>query len=131
VAAHQKLTREWWDSRRSSFDLFTSRIAVEEAVRGNPSEAQLRSHVLAEITRLAVTAEAESLVPVLLKATGLPQQVYADMAHVAIATVHSMQYLLTWNCRHIANASILGKVAKACREQGYEAPVICTPEQLM
>jgi hypothetical protein len=131
VAAHQQLTREWWQAHRFEYELFTSRIAVEEAIRGNQAEAQLRTQALADVTRVAVTPAVEALVPALLKATGLPLRVYADMSHVAVATIHGMQYLLTWNCRHIANAKILPKVARACREYGYEPPVICTPEQLM
>jgi hypothetical protein len=131
VAAHQQLTREWWQTRRLDFELFTSRIAVEEAIRGNQAEGRIRGDVLAEVTRLAVSPAVEALVPSLLRATGLPLQVYADMSHVAVATIHGMQYLLTWNCRHIANARILPRLNRACREHGYEPPVICTPEQLM
>ncbi len=131
VLAHQQLTREWWETRRSSFELFTSEIVVAEAERGDETAVRVRRDVLAATQRLSASPAAEALVPQLLAATGLPVKVFADMAHVALATVHGMQYLLTWNCRHIANATILRTVTKTCREHGYEPPVICTPEELM
>lgn len=131
VLAHQQLTKEWWETRRSSFELFTSEIVAAEAERGDEVAVRTRREVLASTTRLSASPDAEALVPELLRATGLPAKVFVDMAHVALATVHGMQYLLTWNCRHIANATILRAVARACRERGYEPPVICTPEELM
>jgi predicted nucleic acid-binding protein len=131
VLAHQQLTREWWETRRSAFELFTSEIVTAEAERGDAAAVRARQEVVAATQRLSASPAAEALVPKLLKATGLPAKVFADMAHVALATVHGMQYLLTWNCRHIANATILRTVAKTCRDLGYEPPVICTPEELM
>ena len=131
VLGHQQVTREWWETRRVLFELFTSEVVVAEAERGDATAVQERRIILAATQRLAASRRAEELVPVLLQATGLPLKVYADMAHVALATVHGMQYLLTWNCRHIANATITRSLTKACREYGYEPPVICTPEALM
>lgn len=83
-----------------------------------------------ETQQLAASAVAEELVPVLLRQTGLPMKSLADMAHIALATVHGMQFLLTWNCKHIASANVLRAIARTCRERGYELPVICTPEEL-
>ena len=131
VVAHQQLTIEWWDRHRTKYELFTSEVVSVEAERGDASAVEARRRILRQTQRLAASAAAESLVPELLAATGLPANVFADMAHVALATVHGMQYLLTWNCRHIANATIQRSIAKICRERGYEPPVICTPEELM
>jgi len=131
VLAHQQLTREWWETRRAFFELFSSEVVVAEAERGDEAAVRSRREILAATSRLSATPAAEALVPKLLNATGLPPKVFADMTHVALATVHGMQYLLTWNCRHIANAAILRFIVKTCREQGYEPPVICTPEELM
>ena len=61
----------------------------------------------------------------------IPAKAVEDAFHVAIATLNGMDYLLTWNCRHIANAEIIPRLAKACEELGYELPALCTPEQLM
>ena len=131
VAVHQEITIEWWESRRNDFELFTSEVVVAEAERGDESAVQERRVILRETQRLSASPAAELLVPELLAATRLPPRVFADMAHVALATVHGMQYLLTWNCRHIANATIQRAIVKACRDRGYEPPVICTPEELM
>ena len=106
VLAHQQLTIEWWERRRAGFELFTSEIVVAEAERGDQEAVRARRQILRETQRLSASPAAELLVPELLAATRLPARVFADMAHVALATVHGMQYLLTWNCRHIANATI-------------------------
>jgi hypothetical protein len=131
VRVHQELTIEWWERRRADFELFTSEVVVAEAERGDESAVQARQAILRKTQRLSASPAAEMLVPELLAATRLPLKVFADMAHVALATVHGMQYLLTWNCRHIANATIQRAIVRACRERGYEPPVICTPEELM
>lgn len=131
VLAHQELTRQWWETRRAEFEVFVSEIVVLEAGRGDPDAARARTELIRSIPRLSASRAAEAMVPVLLRETGLPARAYADMAHVALATVHGMNYLLTWNCRHIANAMVLRAVGRACRGQGFEPPVVCTPEELM
>ena len=131
VLAHQQLTREWWIAERELFELYTSGIVRIEAERGDPEAARARLAIIQTTTQLAASEAAERLVPVLLRETGLPLKALADMSHVALATVHGMQFLLTWNCKHIANAMVLRKVARACRSHGCEPPVICTPEELM
>lgn len=131
VLAHQQLTREWWTTQRQTFDLYTSEIVLAEAERGDAEAARARLEILSETRQLSANPAAEELVPVLLRETGLPAKALADMAHIALATVHGMQFLLTWNCRHIANATVLRTVARTCRRLGYEVPVICTPEELM
>jgi len=130
VLAHQQLTREWWNLARQEYELFSSEIVYAEAEKGDPDAARARLDVLRETQQLAATTAAEELVPVLLRATGLPVKALADMSHIALATVHGMQFLLTWNCKHIANANVLRVIARTCRERGYELPVICTPEEL-
>lgn len=131
VLAHQQLSREWWELRRGEFELYTSEVVVAESERGDPEAARARREILRQTRKLAASEVAEQLVPVLLRATGLPPKALADMAHIALATVHGMQYLLTWNCKHIANAAVRRTVIRTCRERGYEPPVICTPEELM
>lgn len=131
VLAHQQLTREWWANERDSFDLYTSEIVIAEAEKGNPEAARARLELIRTTTQLATSESAEQLVPILLRETGLPIKALADMSHVALATIHGMQFLLTWNCKHIANAMVLRRVAKACRANGYDLPVICTPEELL
>lgn len=131
VVAHQQLTRDWWANERQAYDLFASEIVIAEAEKGDAEASRARLEILREMKQLSANVAAEQLVPILLRDTGLPQRALADMSHIALATVHGMQFLLTWNCKHIANANILRRVAKTCRRQGYEVPVICTPEELM
>ena len=131
VLAHQQLTREWWDLRRGEFELYTSEVVLAESDRGNPEAARGRREIIRQTIQLSASHAAERLVPVLLSATGLPVKALADMAHIALATVHGMHYLLTWNCKHIANAAVQRTVIRTCQSRGYEPPVICTPEGLM
>lgn len=131
VAGHQDVTREWWNARRHQFDLYASAVVVEEAQDGDVGAAAARLEIIAQLTLLEVTKEARDLAAVLLRETRLPAKATADALHIATATVHGMDYLMTWNCTHIANAVIFRSVERACREQGYEPPVMCTPEELM
>ena len=54
-----------------------------------------------------------------------------DAAHVAVAAIHGLDYLVTWNCRHLANAQIMRRISQACERMGQRMPIICTPEELM
>jgi predicted nucleic acid-binding protein len=131
VAAHQDLTREWWDTRRHEFELYASAVVVEEAQDGDPTAAAARLEIVAGLTLLDVTSEARDLAAILLRHTRLPEKANADALHIATAAVHGMDYLITWNCKHIANAVILRSVEAVCRANGYEPPVLCTLEELM
>ena len=129
--AHQALTREWWESARSEFDIYASRLVVAEAQLGDPEAAAARVTILEPLTLLAETPESRLLARKLLSSGGLPAKAASDALHIAVATVHGMDYLVTWNCRHIANARMLRFVTNVCHAAGFEAPVICTPEELV
>lgn len=131
VAAHQQLTEEWWLQRRPSFDLLTSQVVIREASAGDPVMAQRRLGFLTEIPLLAIDESALQLATQLLQRGRIPARAAEDASHIAIAAVHGMDYLLTWNCKHIANAQMQKTVAEICRAAGYEPPTICTPEELM
>lgn len=129
LAAHQQLTREWW-ARRERFDLFVSRPVWNEAARGNAAAAARRLAALDGIPVLLVSAEASDFADRLLITTVLPAKAAIDALHVGIAVLNGMDYLLTWNCTHIANAAIRGRIEEACRAANMRAPIICTPEEL-
>lgn len=129
-AAHQQLTREWWD-RRTRFELFVSQLVRTEAAGGDPQAAARRLSALEEIATLAVTTAAADLAAQFVRAHAMPARAAVDALHVAIAVVHGIDYVLTWNCAHIANAAIRDRIERTCRGAGYESPVICTPEELM
>lgn len=131
VAGHQDITREWWNMKRHQFDLYASAVVVEEAQDGDANAAAARLEIIAQLTLLEVSEEARDLAAVLLHETRLPAKATADALHIATAAVHGMDYLITWNCTHIANAVIFRSVERACRARGYEPPVMCTPEELM
>jgi len=131
TAAHQQITQEWWANRRAQFKLFISQFVVQEANVGDAAMAQKRLEELQAIPLLDVNQDAENLAQKLIDDGPLPKKAAVDALHIAVATVHGMDYLLTWNCKHIANAEMQSKVAAVCRESGFEPPVICTPEELL
>lgn len=129
-AAHQQITREWWN-KRSRFSLYVSQAVLGEARRGNASAAARRLAAVQGLTVLAVTGEASDLAERFLRASALPAKAALDAIHIAVAVVNGMDYLLTWNCTHIANAKIRGNIDQICRAEGLQPPAICTPEELM
>jgi hypothetical protein len=131
IAAHQQLTQEWWDDRRVHFDLYVSQVVVQESGAGDTLMAEKRLEVLEKIPLLDLRQEAVALARGLVEKGPLPEKAAVDALHIAVATVHGMDYLLTWNCKHIANAEMQTAVAAICRTAGYEPPVICTPEELL
>jgi hypothetical protein len=130
VAANQRLTRDWWNGHRRLFDLFASAIVVDEAMKGDAARASERLLAIAEMTMLDVTPAARNLASDLLSQTRIPRKAEIDALHIAIAAIHGMDYLLTWNCTHIANGIILPQVYEVCRVSGYEPPLICAPQEL-
>jgi hypothetical protein len=131
VAAHQQITRIWWENRRLDFSLFISQRVVDEAGGGNPEASQKRLDVLKGIPLLAYNEDAILLAEDLLSRGPFPPKAASDAVHVAVATVHRLDYLLTWNCRHIANAEIKRAANALCAARGYEMPLIITPEELL
>lgn len=131
MAANQEATRKWWDESRSSFELFISQLVIGEISNGDPDAVRRRIAVVENLQELALTDQAEALGAKLLVGAALPQKAKADALHIAVATVHGMDYLLTWNCTHIANAIMRPKIESICRAAGYEPPVICTPPELV
>jgi predicted nucleic acid-binding protein len=129
MAANQELTQEWWDNKES-FDLYISALVIQEASAGDPNAAKKRLEQLDDLPELDITEEVETFAQVLIQKVPLPEKARIDALHIAVATLSGMDYLLTWNCSHIANAILRPKVEALCREFGYEAPTICTPPEL-
>lgn len=129
-AAHQQVTRDWW-STRLGYDLYISQFVLDEAGAGDAQAAKLRLAALEGIALLDIVPDAALIASEILRLGGMPEKAYVDALHVAIAAAHGMEYLLTWNCTHIANPALRGKVEAICRSTGFEAPVICTPVEFM
>lgn len=104
-AAHQQITREWW-MRRHRFELFVSQTVITEASRGDATAARRRLAALVEVPLLAVTADTTDMAARFIRAHAIPEKAAVDALHVAVAVVNGMDYVLTWNCTHIANAAI-------------------------
>lgn len=131
VAAHQELTVDWWTNHRRRFDIYVSDIVLREAARGDESAAAKRLAQLEGLAVLAVDDRAGDLARLFVKRGLIPAKAIEDALHVAVATCNGMEFLLTWNCRHIANAEVVQRLEAVSLELGYRLPVLCTPEQLM
>jgi hypothetical protein len=131
IAGQQQATRDWWEERRQRYDLYVSAFVLDEANQGDEMAATERLAVLKECKVLAYPPEAEALTRALLVSRLIPSRAAVDAAHIATAAVHGMDFLMTWNCRHIANAAIVEKLRAICEREGFPAPVICTPHELM
>lgn len=129
-AAHQTVTQQWWEQRHR-FALYASQSVIHEARAGDSLAASRRLAVLDELPTLELTDAALRLASGLLAGGGLPATADLDAAHIAIAAVHQMSFLLTWNCRHIANPITRPRIEELCRQAGYTPPVICTPWDLL
>jgi hypothetical protein len=130
-AARQQMTRDWWELKRHNHELFTSQIVLDEIAVGEKAMANLRLKTLAEIPVLDATVEAAELTRQILASGLVPKKADADAAHIALATVHQMDILLTWNFRHIANVEIQARLRRLVKTAGYELPTISTMEEMI
>jgi predicted nucleic acid-binding protein len=131
MTANQQATRTWWNEQRQHFDLYISQIVLLEASSGDQDAAERRLRVLEELPQLNISDEALILAERLISDHALPDTAQDDALHIAVSAVHGMEYLLTWNCKHIANAVMRPKIERTCRIANYEPPIICTPQELM
>ena len=131
IAGQQQTTRDWWNERRQRYELFVSVLVMKEVERGDAEAARERVAKLRQCRVLPYPKEAEELTRALPSSRLIPAKAETDAAHVATAAVHGMDFLLTWNCRHIANAAIVEQLRDLCDREGFPAPVICTPHELM
>jgi hypothetical protein len=123
-------TKKWWDAERERFELIVSDIVIREAAAGDVVAARRRNEVLRQLVAVENDAESQALADVFLHNMALPTKASDDALHIAIAAVDQLDYLLTWNCRHIANAAMRPKLEGLCQAEGYRCPIICTPPEL-
>ena len=131
VAGHQQVTHEWWDGCRASYELCTSQLVLQEAAAGDSQAAGERLEILQAMSLLETTTEALALAKELVRAGALPAKAVDDALHIAVAATQGILYLLTWNCHHLANATMRPLIESVCARKGYKAPIICTPEELL
>jgi predicted nucleic acid-binding protein len=131
IAANQLLTLEWWTDHRDRFQLFVSQATVDECAAGDPVAAHERLVFLDRLPILAVDSQTHGLAQALMNQVGLPSKAAVDAIHIAIAAQNTIDYLLTWNCKHIANPSFRHTIDRVLVDAGFASPVICTPQELL
>lgn len=129
-AAHQQITLAWWE-RRFEYELLVSQAVWQECAAGDPDAAKKRLATLEELDVLAITEDMVELAETLIVQKLIPAKAIEDALHIAIATLHRVDFLLTWNCRHIANPIIQEGIAQYLEQRGLFLPIICTPEELL
>ena len=129
-AGQMLVTRQWWRESRLDFDAFISELVLQEISQGDPVAAAERLEITALIPSAPIFETARQLAEALVAQHGLPDKAKIDALHLAICATNGIEYLLTWNCRHLANATRQKAIADICKGLGYNAPVICTPQQL-
>ena len=130
VTANQQLTQEWWENRQD-FDLFISQLVIDEISKGEIEMAKMRLDLVQDIPFVDFNDEAKNLAEEILRQNILPQKATLDVFHIATTTVHKLDFLLTSNCKHIANAFIFRRIEKICLDFGYEPPIVCTPQEIL
>ena len=130
-AARQEVTWEWWNKRRGGYRVYASQVVAREAREGDPDAARRRLELLSGLPLLDVTDEAINLATALISQGLLPDAAADDALHLGVAAVHGMDYLLTWNCTHLANAAFRDSISFWFAEKGYDPPSVCTPDELM
>jgi hypothetical protein len=131
IAGHQQVTRDWWDTCRTKYELCVSQLVLAEAAAGDSQAAQDRLAVLSSMAVVETTPAALELAKELIQRGALPTKAADDALHIAVAAVHAIPYLMTWNCRHLANATMRPMIESVCAVKGFKAPIICTPEELL
>jgi hypothetical protein len=129
VAGHQQITQEWWTKQRDKFELFVSQTVLEETAGGDQEAAQQRLSAIESLPLLEITEEAIALAKDLVRLGPLPEKAAVDALHIAIVVMNKVDYLLTWNCKHLANATFRSRIERVCRARGNDPVIICTPEE--
>jgi len=131
VAGHQNTTKAWWATASERFDLFVSQLVVRECSDGDADAVRERLASIDGLPVLPVTTEAETLAGALIQGHAVPKSQPNDALHIALAAIHQVKYVVSWNFRHIVNASLRPAIERVCRDAGYEPPILCTPEELL
>jgi len=131
IAAHQQITSEWWETALPHYDAFISPIVLEEISRGDAKAVKSRLEKVSAFPVLEVLPEVRTLADVYFSAFEIPEKARADAYHLAVASWHGMDFLVSWNCTHIVNGRIKMLIEEINAKQGIRTPIICTPEELM
>jgi predicted nucleic acid-binding protein len=131
VLAHQEITRQWWPRALERYDIFISEVVIEEAELGDQEAAKRRLEELKDFPLLELNDKVEEMAKVYMEKLEIPEKSFRDATHLAVASVHNIDYLVTWNCTHLANGEVIKELMKINESFGIHTPIICTPEELM
>ncbi|MFQ5998636.1 MAG: type II toxin-antitoxin system VapC family toxin, partial [Candidatus Bathyarchaeia archaeon] len=131
VAAHQQVTAEWWERSLPPLEPFVSPIVIEEASRGDKVAAKQRLQKIEDFPVLEITDEVRALADMYFERIQIPEKARGDAYHLAVATYHGMDFLVSWNFTHILSARVKAVIYEINTIQGISTPIICTPEELM
>lgn len=131
VQAHQQITWDWWNSRRENYEIYISEIVLKEIADGDQKAAERRYEFVKYLEILDISEDVRQLARDLAVFLRLPKRAEMDALHLSFATEYELDYLLTWNCAHLANGSVIHRLKKFESEHSRVVPVIITPEELM
>jgi hypothetical protein len=131
VAGHQQITYEWWNTAKDKFRLFISEAVLEEIAKGDPDAIIRRKEIAKGLSVLRINDDVRMFAGIYEKRLEIPDQAKPDVIHIAFAVAYKMDYLLTWNCSHIANGKTIKKLISINQDMGRPIPIILTPEELL
>jgi predicted nucleic acid-binding protein len=131
IAAHQQITHDWWQSAHARFDLYVSEAVLDEITAGDPDAAARRAMLIENVPVLQFSDDVAQLISEYDGRLGLVGRARADLAHLAFAVAYGLEYLVTWNCHHLANGEMIRRLRDANDELGRRSPIILTPEELL
>ena len=131
TAANQQMTHEWWHKHRGRYGIYISQVVIDECSQGDPLAAQERLELVKGVFEVVINSEARKLAKRLIEFVPFPDKAHTDALHIAASAVNGLEYLLTWNCKHIANAALRKRIIQVCQMAGLTAPTICTPQEIM
>jgi predicted nucleic acid-binding protein len=130
VSARQAISNEWWDSKRKNYDVYISELVIKEIASGDAKAAEKRLNVVKNIKYLEIIKVAKELADLLILEGAVPENSPEDALHIGVAASQGVDYLLTWNFKHINNAHKRAHIADVIENQGFVSPILCSPEEL-
>jgi predicted nucleic acid-binding protein len=131
VLAHQEITRQWWNKALDEYEIFISQAVIDEASVGDPGASEERLKAIKDFLHLEINSKVGEMTDIYIAKLKIPPKAVGDAVHIAIASIHEVDYLVTWNCAHIANGAIIKKLTEINTDYGVHTPVLCTPEELL
>ncbi|QDT00643.1 type II toxin-antitoxin system VapC family toxin [Adhaeretor mobilis] len=131
IAYKQEITRQWWSTAKARYELWISDVVLGESSDGDPSAAQERLEIIQGLAQLDASETVKEVTKSLLANKAVPESQPRDAFHIAVAAVNNMQFITTWNFKHILNPTVRHLIESVCKDAGFDLPVICTPEQLL